>query len=129
MAEAGLILIAVRDAVLANSLCFSLELEGYAAKLCPPPFKSALNAEPRSCLLLDQDVFATMFWREDKQTLGRFDMPTVLIVNKWTPRLLDQAKAAGVTAIVEEPLLGGVLFDAIRSALDGTRLPRNGMRC
>ena len=27
--------------------------------------------------------------------------------------------AAGVTAVIEKPLLGGVVFDAIRSVLDG----------
>ena len=101
-----------------DSLRFSLELEGYAAKLCAPPFELA-DAESRACLLLDQDVFATMIGRGDRQVLDRLGMPTVLKANQWTPRLMDHAKAAGVTSIVEKPLLGGVLFDAIRSALDG----------
>jgi hypothetical protein len=34
---------------------------------------------------------------------------------------MDHAMAAGVTTVVEKPLLGGVLFDAIRSALRSTR--------
>jgi len=41
------------------------------------------------------------------------------MVNQRTQRVLDHALAAGVTTIVEKPLLGGVLFDAIRSALAG----------
>ena len=40
------------------------------------------------------------------------------MVNQRTPRLMDYAMAAGVTTVVEKPLLGGILFDAIRSALD-----------
>jgi AmiR/NasT family two-component response regulator len=49
----------------------------------------------------------------------RFGLPTVLMVNQRTRRLMDHANAAGVTTVVEKPLLGGVLFEAIRSALDG----------
>jgi hypothetical protein len=33
---------------------------------------------------------------------------------------MDHAIAAGVTAVVEKPLLGGVLFDAIRQVMDGS---------
>ena len=118
MAEAGTVLIAVRDAVLADSLRFSLELEGYAAKLCAPPFEPVADADPRACLLLDQDVFATLIGRGDGKALGRLGMPTVLMVNQRTERLLGHAKAAGVTSIVEKPLLGGVLFETIRMVLE-----------
>jgi AmiR/NasT family two-component response regulator len=52
--------------------------------------------------------------------LTRFGLPTVLMVNQRTQRVLEHATAAGVTAVVEKPLLGGLLFDAIRSALDGS---------
>lgn len=118
MAEAGTVLIAVRDAVLADSLRFSLELEGYAAKLCELPFNPVKSAEPRACLLLDQDVFATLIGRGDGEALGRLGMPTVLMVNQGTQRLLEHAKAAGITSIVEKPLLGGVLFETIRLVLE-----------
>ena len=50
--------------------------------------------------------------------LTRFGLPTVLMVNQRTRRLVDHANAAGVTTVVEKPLLGGVLLEA-RSALDG----------
>jgi hypothetical protein len=105
LAEAGTVLIAVRDSVLADSLRFSLELEGYEARLC----------ELRTCLLLDQEVFTTLWGKAGAGVFTRFGLPTVLIVNQRT----DHANAAGVTAVVEKPLLGGVLFEAIRSALDG----------
>jgi FixJ family two-component response regulator len=119
LAEAGTVLIAVRDSVLADSLRFSLELEGYEAKLCEPPLERT-DHELRTCLLLDQEVFATLWGRGGTGVLTRFGLPTVLMVNQRTRRLMDHAMAAGVTTVVEKPLLGGVLFDAIRSALDGS---------
>jgi hypothetical protein len=119
VAEVGTVLIAVRDLVLADSLRFSLELEGYRTKLCELPFNPMADAESRACLLLDQDVFATMIGRGDGKALGRLGMPTVLMVNQRTQRLLENARAAGVTSIVEKPLLGGVLFETIRMVLDG----------
>lgn len=119
LAEAGTVLIAVRDSVLADSLRFSLELEGYEAKLCEPPIDGLANGEHRTCLLLDQEVFSMMSGRGGAGVL-RFGLPTVLMVNQRTPRVMDHAIAAGVTTVVEKPLLGGILFDAIRSALDGT---------
>jgi FixJ family two-component response regulator len=120
LAEAGTILIAVRDSVLADSLRFSLELEGYEAKLCEPPLERLADVELRTCLLLDQEVFATLWGRGGRDLLTRFGLPTVLMVNQRSQRLMDHAMAAGVTTVVEKPLLGGVLFDAIRSALDGS---------
>lgn len=120
MAEEGTVLIAVRDIVLADSLRFSLELEGYEARLCEPPIEPLSDGALRACLLLDQDVFAAMIGTGDSGALGRLGMPTVLMVNQRTQRLIDHAAAAGVTTILEKPLLGGVLFDAIRLALGGT---------
>jgi hypothetical protein len=118
LAVSGTVLIAVRDSVLADSLRFSLELEGYEAKLCEPPLASPADGELRTCLLLDQEVFTALYGRGGRAST-RFDLPTVLMVNQRTRRLMDHANAAGVTAVVEKPLLGGVLFEAIRSALDG----------
>jgi DNA-binding NtrC family response regulator len=120
LAPSGTVLIAVRDSVLADSLRFSLELEGYEAKLCEPPVDGLVNGEPRTCLLLDQEVFAALRGRGGASVLTRFGLPTVLMVNQRTPRVMNHALAAGVTTVVEKPLLGGILFDAIRSALDGT---------
>ena len=115
--QSGTVLVAVRDRVLADSLRFSLELEGYEAKLCEPPIDGLANGEHRTCLLLDQEVFTTMWGRGGAGALTRFGL---LMVNQHTPRVMDHAIAAGVTTVVEKPLLGGILFDAIRSALDGT---------
>src|SRR6478672_2419511 len=120
LAEAGTVLIAVRDSVLADSLRFSLELWGYEAKLCERPLDPPADGALRTCLLLDQEVFTTLWGRGG--VLTRFGLPTVLMVNQRTKRLMDHANAAGVTTVLEKPLLGGVLFEAIRSALDGDAL-------
>ena len=119
MAQSGTVLIAVRDSVLADSLRFSLELEGYEAKLCEPAVDRITDGHHHACLLLDQEVFTTLWGKGGPGVLARFGLPSVLMVNQRTPRLMDHATSAGVTTVIEKPLLGGILFDAIRSALDG----------
>ena len=126
LAEAATILIAVGDGVLADSLRFSLELEGYAVKLCDEhSLPRTIGAgEPQGCLVLDQDVFARMADR-------RFDalgVPVILMVECQTGRVLARAEAAGVTKVVEKPLLGGVLFDAIKTAMKDAPVNGNGRR-
>jgi hypothetical protein len=117
LAVADTILIAVRDAVLADSLRFSLELEGYEARFCETPLAPIPDGVFKACLLLDQDVFADMVGSGNSDAIGGLGVPTVLMVNQRTQRVLDHARAAGVTTIVEKPLFGDVLFEAIRSAL------------
>jgi FixJ family two-component response regulator len=126
LAEAATILIAVGDGVLADSLRFSLELEGYAVKLCDEySLPRAIGAgEGQGCLVLDQDLFARMADR-------RFDalgVPVILMVECQTGRVLARAEAAGVTKVVEKPLLGGVLFDAIKTAMRDSPTAGNGIR-
>lgn len=126
LAEAATILIAVGDEVLANSLRFSLELEGYAVKLCDEySLPRAIGAgEGQGCLVLDQDLFARMADR-------RFDalgVPVILMVECQTGRVLARAEAAGVTKVVEKPLLGSVLFDAIKTAMRDLPKTGNGIR-
>jgi FixJ family two-component response regulator len=114
LAEAATILIAVSDGVLADSLRFALELEGYAVKLCDEySLPRAIKAgETQSCLVLDQDVFTRMDRRFDA-----YGVPVILMTEGQNGRMLARAEAAGVTKVIEQPLLGGVLFDAIRTAM------------
>jgi CheY-like chemotaxis protein len=116
LAEAATILVAVGDGVLADSLRFSLELEGYVVKLCDEYslVRTLAGGNRQRCLVLDQDVFARMDRRFD--TLG---MPVVLMAESKTGQLLARAEAAGVTRVVEKPILGNVLFEAIKSAMAG----------
>ncbi len=107
LAEAATILIAVGDGVLADSLRFSLELEGFEVKLCDE--QSLLramvgNTAAQGCLVLDQDVFARMVDGKGDRRLAEFGIPIVLMVGHKTDRVVARAKAAGVTKVVEEPL-------------------------
>ena len=118
MAESGIILIAVADGVLADSLRFSLELEGFTVKLCDEftlPRAMATNAS-RRCLVADQTVFARIAERE--HDLARWGIPVVLMVGHRTDRLVARAEAVGVTKVVETPLFGNDLFDAVKASLD-----------
>jgi len=117
VSEAGIILIGVEDAVLADSLRFSLELEGYSAKLCDERSLLPLVATNKTgCLVLDQEVFTKL---AAGRTMSDLHVPVVLMVGRKTQRLMERARAAGVTHMVETPLLGGVLFEEIKKALDG----------
>jgi FixJ family two-component response regulator len=121
LAQAETILIAVNDGVLADSLRFSLELEGFETRLCDQhslfPAMSAAQAD--GCLVLDQDVFTQVMEAENGHDFGARGLPVVLMVSHSTKRVLARAEAAGVTEVVEKPLLGSVLFDAIRQAIRG----------
>jgi FixJ family two-component response regulator len=122
--DAQTILIAVGDAVLADSLRFSLELEGFDAKLCDERSLVALaNAEAPGCLVLDQEIFSRLADGDGNRAMARLGIPVVLMVGYRTQRLMDRVRAAGVKHVVEKPLLGGVLFDEIRKALDGDSGP------
>ena len=115
MSEGGTILIGVGDAVLADSIRFSLELEGYSARLCDERSLLPLAAAHQpGCLVLVQDVFTKL-----AGGISNLSVPIVLMVGQRTPRLMNRARVAGVTHVVETPLLGGVLSEEIKKALDG----------
>jgi FixJ family two-component response regulator len=130
LVETRTILIAVADGVLADSLRFSLELEGFEATLCDE--RSLLPVKARSkpgCLVLDQDVFARMADGKRLGTLAELCIPIVLMVGQPSPRLLERARAAGVTRVVEKPLLGGMLSDAVKHALDDVASGNRAQGC
>jgi DNA-binding NtrC family response regulator len=113
------VLVAVGDGVLADSLRFSLELEGYEVKFCDEhSLLGVITAhETPRLLVLDQDIFARLAVRPDECQFDAFGVPVILMVGHTTSRLLACAAAAGVSRLVEKPLLGGALFDAIRTEL------------
>lgn len=123
LTEAATILVAVGDGVLADSLRFSLELEGFEVKLCDefslPNAICAVAAQ--GCLVLDQEVFARM--THAKHPLAGCGVPVVLMVGHKSELVLARAKEAGVTEVIETPLFGEVLFDAIKTALERSLPP------
>ena len=122
MTEAKTILIAVEDGVLADSLRFSLELESFDVELCDEhslPGVMARSDATQGCVVLDQDVFARIIEGKRDSRFSEFAIPIVLMVEHKTERVMARAKAAGVIGVLEKPILGGMLFDAIRTAMDG----------
>ena len=93
MQKAGLILIATRDGVLADSLRFSLELEGFSARLCDELslFSSLAATDRPGCLVLDQDVFDRMVEEKSDRLLAESSIPVVLLVEASTQRLRNRA--------------------------------------
>ena len=118
------VLIAAGDPILADSLRFSLELEGYAAAFCDEISlaESAMREERPCCLVLDQDVFSKLSL-SGKQVVTEIGVPVVLMVGQKTARLVDRAKAVGVTRMIEKPLVGGALLAEIKNALDALGSP------
>ena len=120
VAQAETILIAVGDGVLADSLRFSLELEGFETRFCDEHSLLSVMSAPcvrGACLVLDQDVFSRIV---DGATSGLFaerGMPVILMVSQSTQRVLANARSAGVTDVVEQPLLGPTLVDTIRQVI------------
>jgi FixJ family two-component response regulator len=124
VAQAETILIAVGDGVLADSLRFSLELEGFETRFCDEYSLLPAMSAPcvrGGCLVLDQEVFARLVEGEDAGLFADRGMPVILMVSHTTKRVLASAEAAGVTEVVEKPLLGGVLSDAIRQVIGEAR--------
>ena len=113
------ILIAVGSGVLADSLRFSLELEGFGVKLCDEQSLRGSTAEMdvAHCLVLDYDVFVRMVHGKRESSFAGLGYPVILMVGDKAEKVLARAKQAGVTMVVEEPLLGGILLEAIKSAL------------
>lgn len=130
VAQAETILIAVSDGVLADSLRFSLELEGYETRFCDEHSLLPAMSAPcvrGACLVLDQDVFS----RVEEETAGLFaarGLPVILMLSQSTKRVLAKAEAAGVTEVVEQPLLGPTLVHTIRQVIGRNECSRAALR-
>jgi DNA-binding NtrC family response regulator len=120
VAQAETILIAVGDGVLADSLRFSLELEGFETRFCDEQSLLPVMAAPcvhGACVVLDQDVFTRVVEGKGAGLFAERGMPVILMVSQSTERVRSSAAAAGVTELLEKPLLGGILFDTIYQVL------------
>jgi FixJ family two-component response regulator len=121
--KAGTVLIATRDGILADSLRFSLELEGFAVRLCDEInlFAALASAEMPGCLLLDQDVFERIFESGNDRLLASTTIPVVLLVEAMKQRLLGRVDEVGIARVVEKPLLGRDLLNAVADSIEGTQ--------
>jgi len=131
VAQAETILIAVSDGVLADSLRFSLELEGYETRFCDEHSLLPAMSAPcmrGACLVLDQDVFSRIVDGVTGELFAGNGMPVILMVSESTRRVRANARSAGVTEVVEQPLLGPTLVHTIRQVIDRTGYSRAPLR-
>ncbi|ODR97962.1 hypothetical protein AUC68_10630 [Methyloceanibacter methanicus] len=121
MSHAGTVLIAVRDGTLADSLRFSLELEGYETRFCDEHALSPILRAPSrhgTCVVLDQDVFSRVAEAGESELPCNPCVPVILMVSQKTEQLLAKAKSGGVTKVLEKPILGGVMLETIRQVIE-----------
>lgn len=110
-----------RDAGLLHSLRFSLELDGYGVRTYPDGRELLASAElPASgCLVIDNDLPPATGLDVLAQLRRRgMTIPAILTASAATPAVRARASEAGV-AVVEKPLLGHTLSDAILNAFAG----------
>ena len=119
-AERSAVVVVDDDRAVLNSLKFALEIEGFAVRT----YRSgeeflAGGSLPRSaCLVLDYHLpgvngIAVV----DELRRRKINVPAILITSNPPSALRQRAAAAGL-ALVEKPLLGNTLSDAIHHALE-----------
>jgi len=106
------------DPAILASLKFSLEIEGYVVYTYSSPKALIADATRKTwgCLVIDYNLPES----NGLQLLGELrrigvGMPAILITTNPSPHLRMRAAAASVS-IVEKPLIGNTLVDAIRTA-------------
>ncbi len=111
------VLVVDDDPAVCSSLKFSLELEGFTVRIFRggPELLSATDLPSSGCLVIDYhmpSINGLDLLRRLRAQGNR--MPAILITTAPDPALRVRAEGAGM-ALVEKPLLGDTLIDAIRS--------------
>jgi FixJ family two-component response regulator len=113
------VLVVDDDPAVRSALQFSLEIEGFVVRTYPSGQALLREAElpARGCLVLDQtmhdinglDLLAVLRGRA-------VELPAILITTDPSRAVRHRAARAGVD-LVEKPLLGNALLEAIQAAL------------
>jgi two-component system response regulator FixJ len=117
------VLVVDDDPAVRNSLRFSLEIDGYRVRLFRSD-KDVLDLDelPQSaCLVIDYNLPGSNgLDLIDAMRARGYRSPAILITSHPPVGVRQRAAAAGVP-IVEKPLLGDALLDAIHAATGGSR--------
>jgi FixJ family two-component response regulator len=115
------ILVVDDDSAVRNSLKFMIEVEGFQVNAYSSA-QELLNEDSlpaNSCLVTDYHMpDMTGLELVDQLRDRQISIPAILMTANPTEILRNRAKAAGIS-IIDKPLLGSRLLDAIRVALDG----------
>jgi FixJ family two-component response regulator len=117
-----LVLLVDDDQAVREALQFALELEG----LCVHAHNrgDALLADPdldrAGCVVVDDhsrgtDGFAVLQRLKERNVR----IPSILLSSHVTDRIRDRARAAGVSLVLEKPLMDNALRDTIRAIVSG----------
>lgn len=107
------------DAAVLASLTFALEMEGWQVRGYPNPAALLAQVDPAhtACLVLDYRLPGTNGLELLDALRGAgVKAPAILITTAPNESVRRRASASGVV-IVEKPLLGSELIDAVRRAL------------
>lgn len=120
MPKTPTIAIVADDPALTASLHFALELEGYAVRgyrALSQLLREAPQPAP-ACLIVDQDsIEPGSSIAAPYLSLATFAGPVILMTSHPTAALLDVVRSAPRLRMVDKPLLGNTLSDAIRDLL------------
>jgi two-component system, LuxR family, response regulator FixJ len=115
------ILVVDDDSAVRNSLKFMIEVEGFEVNAYSSA-QELLNEDSlpaNSCLVTDYHMpDMTGLELVDQLRDRQISIPAILMTANPTEILRNRAAAAGIS-IIDKPLLGDRLLDAIRKALDG----------
>ncbi|MGB3387531.1 MAG: response regulator [Pseudaminobacter sp.] len=108
------------DHAVLHSMCFALRSEGFEVVTYDngPAFLAAAEPAAPDCAIVDQDMGGmtgldvARALRERGSTL-----PLIMVSGAVTPSLKNRALAAGFRAVLEKPLFGDELGDAVAEAL------------
>ena len=113
------ILVVDDDAAVCNSLKFSLELEGFSVRTYPSGRELLRDRDipDYGCLVIDYSL-PEMNGLELLKQMRRHDcaLPAILTTTHVSASLRERADAAGMS-VVEKPLIGSGLIDAINDVL------------
>ena len=113
------VLVVDDDPAVCNSLKFSLELEGFEVRtFCAAADLLSATDLPRSgCLVIDYHMPSINGLELHRRLREQGNtMPAILTTTAPDPALRRRASALGVS-LVEKPLLGNLLVEAIRARL------------